>query len=114
MKKLTLALLSLFMTSLSFAAFAQDPGNLNTTPATSQHRGGGGQWRSMSPQERQAHRQERRERFQNMTPEERQAFKARRKAQFENLPPERKAAMQARFAERRARRQQRLEQNTNN
>ncbi|GAO35602.1 hypothetical protein SCT_0993 [Sulfuricella sp. T08] len=59
------------------------------------------QSKSMSPEERQAAREQKREQWQKMSPEQREAMKQRVREQQQNMSPEQREAMKQRFQEHR-------------
>lgn len=64
--------------------------------------------------DRQARREERRQRLQNMSPEERQALREKRRAHFQSLPPEQQQRIRERRQARRAKRQHESRDGQNN
>ena len=70
-------------------------------PAASGPRGPSAeQWQEFSPQERDARREEMRQRMENMSPEQREALKQRLREKAANMPPEERAAKREAMRER--------------
>jgi hypothetical protein len=63
-------------------------------------------FQSMTPDQRQAAREQMRAKWETMSDQDKQALKAKLQAQFDALPPAQKQAVEQRIAERRAHWQQ--------
>ena len=102
MKKLMLA--SLILVAFAAPVMAQTA----TAAAPVQHREG---WQKLSPEQKQAKKEEMRAKWQAMSPEQREQVKAERKAKrqarYDAASPEQKAKMDQRRAERQAHMQER-------